>query len=120
MYVFIVVLIVLIAILLVLVVLAQKSKGGVSAQFGGSGATQLIGAKKSGDLLERITWGLAIAMLVLSASTKIFVSNQNAEDPLKSVNEERAGENAAPLQIPGGDDNTPPPPANNDDNPSEE
>ena len=58
------------SILLVLVVLAQNSKGGgLSNQFGGSGASNMIGVKKTGDLLERITWGLAIAVMVFSLAT---------------------------------------------------
>ena len=65
------------AVLLVLVVLAQNSKGGgLSNQFGGSGASNLIGVKRTGDLLERLTWSLAIAVMVLTLSTK-FV-NQGA------------------------------------------
>ena len=41
------------AVLLVLVVLAQNSKGGgLSSQFGGSSASNLIGVKKTGDLLD--------------------------------------------------------------------
>lgn len=58
------------SVLLVLVVLAQNSKGGgLSNQFGGSGASNLIGVKKTGDLLERLTWGLAIAIMVFSLAT---------------------------------------------------
>jgi len=58
------------AVLLVLVVLAQNSKGGgLSGQFGGSSASNLIGVKKTGDLLERLTWGLAIVMMVFTLAT---------------------------------------------------
>src|SRR6478735_971135 len=58
------------AILVVLVVLAQNSKGGgLSNQFGGSGASNLIGVKKTGDLLERLTWGFAIAIMVFTLAT---------------------------------------------------
>jgi preprotein translocase subunit SecG len=58
------------SILLVLVVLAQNSKGGgLSNQFGGSGASNLIGVKKTGDLLERLTWGFAIAIMVFTLAT---------------------------------------------------
>ena len=61
------------AVLLVLVVLAQNSKGGgLSSQFGGSGASNLIGVKKTGDLLERLTWGFAIAIMVLSLATNFM------------------------------------------------
>lgn len=61
------------AVLLVLVVLAQNSKGGgLSSQFGGSGASNLIGVKKTGDLLERLTWGFAIAIMVFSLATNFI------------------------------------------------
>jgi preprotein translocase subunit SecG len=52
------------SVLLVLVVLAQNSKGGgLSSQFGGSGASNIIGVKKTGDVLERLTWGFAVLRL---------------------------------------------------------
>ena len=58
------------SILLVLVVLAQNSKGGgLSSQFGGSSASNLIGVKKTGDLLEKLTWGLAMSVMVLALAT---------------------------------------------------
>ena len=58
------------SVLLVLVVLAQNSKGGgLSSQFGGSGASNLIGVKKTGDVLERLTWGFAIAIMAFSLAT---------------------------------------------------
>lgn len=66
------------AVLLVLVVLAQNSKGGgLSSQFGGSGASNLIGVKKTGDLLERLTWGFAIAIMVFSLATN-FIDTRSA------------------------------------------
>lgn len=72
MYTLFISLVIISAILLVLVVLAQNSKGGgLSSQFGGSGASNLIGVKKTGDLLERLTWGFAIAIMVFSLATNI-------------------------------------------------
>ena len=72
------------AILLVLVVLAQNSKGGgLSSQFGGSSASNLIGVKKTGDLLERLTWGLAISVMVFTLATNFAVPNvASASDEL--------------------------------------
>ncbi len=61
-------LVILVAVLLILVILAQNSKGGgLSSQFGGSGASNMIGVKKTGDLLENLTWGLIITMFQLSS-----------------------------------------------------
>lgn len=93
MFEFLIVLIVVAALLLVLVVLAQNSKGGgLSSQFGGGGTSQVMGVKRTGDLLEKVTWGLAIAILVLSLSTHIFLS-ENAQNPgMSSPTLERAEE----------------------------
>ena len=82
MFTFIVTLIVIASLLLILVVLAQNSKGGgLSSQFGGGGATsQVMGVKRTGDLLERLTWGLAIAIFILSLSTNFFI-HENVANP---------------------------------------
>ena len=62
--------IVFFAVLLVLIILAQNSKGGgLTSQFGGSGASNIIGVKKTGDLLEKLTWGFIITIIVLSLAT---------------------------------------------------
>jgi len=85
-------LIIIDAILLVLVVLAQNPKGsGLSAQFGGSGATQLMGVKRTTDIMEKITWGLAIALVILTLSTE-FVINESGQQRSISPNVDRAQE----------------------------
>ena len=69
MFTLLMVLILLIAGLLILAVMLQNSKkeGLGNAYLGGdTGASQLIGVQKTGDLLEQITWGLAISMFVLT------------------------------------------------------
>ena len=87
---FVIILILIVAVLLVLVVLAQNSKGGgLSSQFGGSGASNIIGVKKTSDLLERLTWGLAIAILVLSVTVNIMMPKPNSEE-INSPNLDRA------------------------------
>lgn len=84
--------IIIVALLLVLVILAQNSKGGgLSSQFGGSGTSQIIGVKKTGDLLEKITWGLAIALMALSISTTFVIDSNSGSGPV-SPNVERARE----------------------------
>lgn len=61
-----------------LVVLAQNSKGGgLSSQFGGTGASNLIGVKKTGDILERLTWGAAAAIMIFVLATNF--TNPGAE-----------------------------------------
>lgn len=65
MYTAIIVLIVIAAVLLVLIVLAQNSKGGGLASNLSAGA-QFGGVAEQKSKLENYTWGLVIAIAVLS------------------------------------------------------
>lgn len=56
---------IIVCVLLVLVILVQNSKGGgIQSQFGA--ATQIMGVKKGTEFIEKATWGLAIALILLS------------------------------------------------------
>lgn len=89
------VLIVILAILLILVVLIQNSKGGLS-QTMGSASSQLIGVKRTTDLLEKLTWGLAVSIMVLCLATNFLLERpeNGSEQDVSSVNIERAQESA--------------------------
>ena len=66
-YIFISVLIIVACFLQVLIVLVQNSKGGgLAANFTSTGQT--MGVRKTADFLEKSTWTLAIAILVLSVA----------------------------------------------------
>ena len=73
MYVFFSILILVTSLLLGLVVLVQNPKGGgLAANFAGS-TSQFMGVRQTADFLEKASWYLAIALLVLSlASTTII------------------------------------------------
>lgn len=73
-----IVLIVLVAILLITVVLGQNSKGGTFAS-NFSASNQLIGVKKTGDLLEKLTWAFAIALMVLCLAVTLLLSSPESE-----------------------------------------
>ena len=82
-----------ICLVLILVVLVQNSKG--SGMVGGLGttSTNLIGVKRTGDLLENITWGLAIVLLVSCLATNFIIDRDgNGEVEINSANIERAQE----------------------------
>lgn len=64
MYIFIIILIFVASLLVVLAVLAQNPKSGMAANFGASNA--VMGVRQTADFLEKFTWGLAIAIVVLS------------------------------------------------------
>ncbi len=72
MYPVITVLLIIASILLTLVVLVQNSKGGgLAANF--AAGNQTFGVRQTADFLEKATWTLAIAILVLSLSATMFV-----------------------------------------------
>ncbi|MBS1682827.1 MAG: preprotein translocase subunit SecG [Bacteroidetes bacterium] len=92
------------SILLVLVVLAQNSKGGgLTSQFGGSGASNLIGVKKTGDILERLTWGFAVAIIVFSMATNLTspgIATSAPDEIMEKANQQSAPVTTKPLNIP--------------------
>lgn len=80
------------AVLLVLVILAQNAKGGgLTSQFGGSSASNIIGVKKTGDLLEKLTWGFIITIMILSLAISTRLVNPYQQESTNPILE-RAGE----------------------------
>lgn len=72
MYTLFTILIILICVLLILIVLIQKPKGGgVSANFAGS--SQLMGVKKTTDVVEKSTWMLSLALLVFTLMINLWI-----------------------------------------------
>jgi preprotein translocase subunit SecG len=64
-YIFISVLVIIACVFQILIVLVQNSKGGgLAANFTSAG--QAMGVRKTADFLEKSTWTLAIAILLLS------------------------------------------------------
>jgi len=99
MYSFITVLLFIVCILLILFVLVQNSKGGgLASNFQSS--NQIMGVRKTTDFLEKMTWGLAAALLVLCIGGTAFIPRdtkagaqseikdqiENAVDPNQSIN----------------------------------
>ncbi len=76
MYAFISVIILLVCVLLTLVVLVQNSKGGgLTANF--QSTNQVMGVRKTADFLEKATWTLAGALLVLSVVASMAIPKNN-------------------------------------------
>ena len=94
MFTFIISLTIVVAVLLILVVLSQNAKGGgLSSQFGGSGSSnQMIGVKRTTDLLEKLTWGFAITLIILTLSSSLLIETQTTENQIGSPNIDRAQE----------------------------
>ena len=79
MYPLIIVLIILASLLMCGIVLIQESKGGgLASSFASS--NQIMGVRKTTDFLEKATWGLAVAMVVLSIVSAAFVTKNTVEE----------------------------------------
>jgi len=98
MYTIISILIIIASILLAITVLAQNSKGGgLAANL--SSTNQVMGVRKTADFIEKLTWGLACSLLVLSFLAVAF-SPRNDVAAAKSEIEAKAKDVATPNQAP--------------------
>lgn len=94
MYTVIAILIVIASILLTLIVLVQNSKGGGLAANFASG-NQTFGVRQTADFLEKATWTLAIAIIVLCILATAFVSTDASRT--QSTIQQKI-ESSAPIQ----------------------
>lgn len=83
MYIFFIVLILIASILLILAVLAQSPKSGMAANFGAS--NQVMGVRQTSDFLEKFTWGLSIAIVVLSLAATMSMPSTNIAQSKSAV-----------------------------------
>lgn len=96
-YTLFVILIVLAALLMIFIVLIQESKGGgLASNF--SSSNSIMGVRKTTDVVEKMTWALAIAMVILSVACA-YVAPQATGD--SSVMEGATQEQTALPAMPG-------------------
>jgi preprotein translocase subunit SecG len=96
MFTLIISLIILFSLLLIVLILVQNPKGGgINGEFSSGGATQMFGVQKTGDLVEQLTWGFSIAILVLALLSN-FTLDKGASAAAESVNVEKAATKTVP------------------------
>lgn len=103
MYTLFIVLIIIASILMILAVLAQNPKSGMAANFGASNA--VMGVRQTADFLEKLTWGLAISIVVLSLcatmaipSGEIMKSNDQLRNEILKQQQQNSG--TTPFEAP--------------------
>ncbi|OJW71126.1 MAG: preprotein translocase subunit SecG [Candidatus Amoebophilus sp. 36-38] len=75
-----IILIIITSTFLILVASLQSSKKeGLGNSLGSMGAHQIIGVKKTSDLLEQITWGLLIGLFILSLGSSFFLKKRTTQ-----------------------------------------
>jgi preprotein translocase subunit SecG len=99
MYTLFVILIVIAALLMIGIVLIQESKGGgLASNF--ASYNQIGGVRKTTDFIEKTTWGLAIAMVIISIVCAYVAPKQTVG---RSVTEGIEAPAANPNNLPGFD-----------------
>lgn len=100
MYVLLVILMLIAAILMCFIVLIQNSKGGgLASSF--SSSNQIMGVRKTTDFIEKLTWGLAIFMVVVSIATS-YVIPSAATDTSVIMEQAIEEQKTNPLNAPAG------------------
>lgn len=91
MYTLLIILLLIAAILMCLIVLIQESKGGgLASSF--SNSNQILGVRKTTDVIEKMTWGLAAFIVVVSICAVYFVpkASDNQSVVLQPAMEQKA------------------------------
>ncbi|MBQ7342189.1 MAG: preprotein translocase subunit SecG [Alistipes sp.] len=104
-YTFCIVLVLIASVLLILAVLVQSPKSGMAANFGAS--NQVIGVRQTTDFLEKFTWAMAAAILVLSLLATIAMDREKVAESnaasishdVEALTEKVAGEGEAVPQV---------------------
>ena len=79
MYTLFVILIVGASLMMIGIVLIQESKGGgLASNFSSSNA--IMGVRKTTDFIEKATWGLAIAMVVISVASAYVAPSATTDE----------------------------------------
>ena len=84
-YTLFVILIVLAAVLMIGIVLIQESKGGgLASNF--SASNNIMGVRKTTDVVEKATWGLAFTMVILSVACAYIAPRAGSEQSVLEQN----------------------------------
>ncbi len=97
MYNAIVILIVVASVLMCLIVLVQESKGGgLASSFADNNS--MLGVRKTTDVIEKATWGLAAFMVVMSIISVAFLTEPKASSTIMDQTVEQQATN--PTNVP--------------------
>lgn len=85
-YTFCIVLILIASVLIILAVLVQSPKSGMAANFGAS--NQVMGVRQTADFLEKFTWTMAVAILVLSLVATLAMDRDKLAQSTSSLSKD--------------------------------
>ncbi|MBC7743697.1 MAG: preprotein translocase subunit SecG [Flavobacterium sp.] len=102
MYVSLVVLAIIVCVLLGLIILIQNPKGG-GLSSGFSGSNNIMGVQRTGDFLEKGTWGLAILLMVLALLINVAIPKGGDVNPNNDIQNQinKPAPLSSPTALPG-------------------
>ena len=106
MYLFLVIVMLIVSVLMCLIVLIQNSKGGGLAS-GFASSNQIMGVRKTTDFLEKATWTLAAAMVVVSVISAYTLPRTLQEGGSIIMEQAQQEEKTNPYTLPQGTDALP-------------
>ena len=100
------ILVIIVCVVLAFFVLIQNPEGGgLSGSIGGF-SNQIMGVKKTNNILEKGTWLFAAIIGVMCLiSVVLFTGSTNSGGALDNINTNMPAQNAAPAAAPAGDAN---------------
>lgn len=122
MFAFLTILVVIISLFVILIVLIQNPKGNAMTSGFAGAASNIIGVQKTGDVLEKATWGSMGLLLFIAFVTVFFMPKAKEGVQQKSKTEQLmtapsapvapqgiapmtpSGEQGAPQALPGGEE----------------
>jgi preprotein translocase subunit SecG len=109
MTIFLILLTVIVCIILILLILIQNPQGG-GLSSGFSSSNNIMGVQRTGDILEKGSWILAIIIMVLAVIINISTPKSGAIEKTDSKIQEQIDKTAAPSAmptLPGNNNSTP-------------
>ncbi len=96
---FLIILTVFVCIVLILIILIQNPKGG-GLSSGFSASNNIMGVQRTGDILEKGSWILAITIMVLAVLINITTPKIGGVEKTDSKIQEQIDKTAAPSTMP--------------------
>ena len=96
---FLVILGIFVSVVLVLIILIQNPKGG-GLSSGLSSSNNIMGVQRTGDILEKGTWGLAIGIMIIAIMVNISSPKAGGAIKTDSKIQEQIDKTSAPSSMP--------------------
>lgn len=96
MYTLCIVLVLIASVIMVLAVLVQNPKSGMASNFGAS--NQVMGVRQTTDFLEKLTWGTAVVIFVLSLCATLAMDTKPSQSPVAAEAAALVEEMTAPAE----------------------